>query len=196
MTLPSEDEGLSLEQQYADGSSETIDPSVLFEYADFIASNYGMGSNKTLSEFVKSVNNEDPLVLEGMMNAAANRLDRMYGDGKSTNVRRNTTIDESLKQFEKTNNVKFHNERDKLVSFLKQMGASSDAIKEAVKEVDSGKIKISENDYSWITPETLWSPDFDFKGTLKKMSEDIKNSIKINVSGVTEQARKADIKKK
>ncbi len=180
MTQLNEDKGLSLEQEYADGSIELIDPAELFEYADVIASMYGMGSSKSLTEFVKRINEEDPLILTGMLNAASARLERTYGDGKNTTSHDiNYGIEEAIA---KTDKSKMQNGRGKLVNFLRQMGATDDEIKEGIKKIETGKIKISENDYSWIKPETLNSPNFDFEGTLKKMSEDRKNSVKIEVS--------------
>ncbi len=181
--MKNEDEGLSIEQIYADGSTELVDLSELFEISDAFASMYGLGSSKNLTDFVQKVNNEDPLVIEGMMNAAAIRLEKQYGDGsKSVHRKIDYGIDETISNLDSQTKDKLQKTKGQLVNFLRQMGTSDKEIKDGLSKIESGKIKVSENDYSWITPDILNSPNFDFEATLKKMSEDRKNSVQIKVS--------------
>lgn len=168
--------------EYADGSAEVVDAIELYKIAESFAATYGLGGCKTLSEFVRMIDEEDPSVLNGFITANGIRTKAIQDETPSRPSKTYipNTPESKGKKKEPDEVIKVSN-RNTLTHFLKKWGANKDQIKDAIADIDSGKIKVSKNDYSHITSETLLDPNFDFDGTLKMMSEDTKNAVKINI---------------
>lgn len=178
----------TIEISYADGSCERTDPTDLFERADLLLHVYGLGGCKSFTEFVDMVNEEDPFIINGLLTAAEKRVAEQNGSKVSRS--NNHYNKKSYIKKEKTNSP------DNLALFLKEMGANRQEIDETLAKAKSGKIEVPMNDYSYITPEVLNDPDFDFKGTLKQMSEDRKKSINFTVSDATLKAKEKSMREK
>lgn len=167
---------------FSDGEIRIVDSLELFEEVDFFASIYGLGANKNLSEFIKMIDNEDPLITENLKIAAVERIKAMHGI--DDNSLRERGVENMLGQSKSPN---FFNpskgtvdNQETLIRFLLDFGATKEEIEQAKEKLK--KIKTIEEDFSWITPETLYSPEFDFRGTLARMNECSKRSVNINVS--------------
>lgn len=171
-----------------DGESVAIDSFELFEKADYLAHQYGLGSHKTFTEFVNMVNNEDPFIINGLIYAASKRIriengekvEEVYKDEEEEIIYTKSSKDSTIKSTKKPNTGK--DEKSVLFEFLMNFGASDEELAEAKRKLDSGEIEIPEDDFSWITRETLMSPDFDLQGTLKKMRDYQNKSVNIKVS--------------
>ena len=162
-----------------DGSRGIIDFREFYEIVDILAFNYGIGACKSLTEFAEIINNEDPVLLNGLKKAIIKRVIIMNG-GK---VEDEPTTYRVVEKSGKSRIV--NDEKNKLVMFLTSFGADKKEIDEALIKINSGKIKIPERDYNWITDEVLCSKDFDLKGVMAQMREDENNSINIKVSAET-----------
>jgi hypothetical protein len=168
-----------------DGSVGKSDLTDLFEKADFLASTYGLGNHETFTSFVKMVNEEDPIIISGLMLAATERLRLTYG-GKKRKAVGDSDVDVGLKG--KTGKNIYDdskgtiNNRNGFIRFLRSWGATKEEIKNAEEKIKSGKVKIPKEDFDWITPEKLNDPNFPMQDVLKRMKEARKGTININVS--------------
>jgi hypothetical protein len=164
------------------GEEIYFDWTELLKISDFFASMYGIGSCKSFSEFIGMINEEDPFIVFGLMEAASDRMKKMYGSS-SDEVQPEISPEISNKKVHTASPIKTSRATPQyLMQFLRDFGASSASLEEAQKKISQGKIRIPEGDYSWITSKTLSDPNFDFKGTLEKMSKDRKNALNIRVS--------------
>jgi hypothetical protein len=178
MLINEEQSGINNEIELLDGSRAIIDLREFYEIIDGLAFNYGLGACKSFTEFAEMVNEEDPTLLLGLKMAMNKRIRMMNGE---------TVIEEPsvYRVIEDSGSTVSGNEKQKLVMFLHSFGCEKKELDEALAKIDSGKIKVPERDYNWITDDVLASSNFDLKGVLKQMREDIDNSVKINVSGET-----------
>lgn len=165
--------------EFADGEKFLTDSAVLFERADFIAFSYGLGNFRSLTDFVKMINEEDPFILENLVEAACDRIQASHGIEKEKAVESEDDVDQHTISY--TGKVKRSvDSKPMLISFLRDFGATEEEIKEAEEKLKN--IKAPEEDFSWITPKILTSPDFDFKGVLSRMNDCYKRSVNVNVS--------------
>jgi len=163
--------------KFGDGEEFYTDSITLFERADFIAFSYGLGNFRSLSDFVKMVDEEDPFILNNLIEAACIRIQASHGiENKRT---QETEDDEPI--ITNTGRIKrIGDSQEMLFCFLKDFGATEKEIGEAKEKLKN--IKVPEEDFSWITPEILASPDFDLKGVLARMNDCYKRSVNVNVS--------------
>ena len=168
------------EVRFADGSSFLVDPIELFEICDLFASMYGLGANKSLSEFVDMINKEDPVIVNGLMDAATIRLKATNGIS-DTNKPTIPRIQDSIPVVNDNNDVKKVRASNQkvLTKFLREWGATDKEIKEAKEKAKNVK---GLRDFSWITPDILASDNFDIKTVLRQMKEDREKAVNINVS--------------
>jgi len=164
--------------KFADGEIyRDIDLSEFYEKVDFFASSYGLGSNRTLSDYAKMIDEEDPIVLYGLTRAALIRIRASHGLETKDEIG-DIFTSKTERYVEKEN--RGADNKGMLTRFLLDFGASKDEIKLAEEKLKN--MKVPEEDFSWITPEKLISPDFDFKGTLRRMNDCNKRSVNVNVS--------------
>ena len=81
--------GIHTEIPFPDGSIIKTDLEYLFSIADGMAAHYGIGRCKTFTEFVKMVDEEDPVIVAGLLNAANIRIKAMYGLDQDENTEGN-----------------------------------------------------------------------------------------------------------
>lgn len=166
----------SLDVKFDDGEVfKNIDLSELFEKVDFLAFNYGLGNHRTLTDYYKMVDEEDPFVVNNLISAALDRIRASHGIETERTKTDDSKTDRTVK-YEKQNG----DSKDMLKRFLFDFGATSEEMK--ITEERLKNIKVPEDDFSWITPKKLESPDFDFKGVLKRMNDCNKRSVNVNVS--------------
>lgn len=166
--------------KFYDGEEFQTDGIVLFERADFIASNYGMGSFRSLSDFVKMIDEEDPVILNGLIYAACLRIQSSHGIENERNIDNDNSVDEVSSVTSESKVKRCGDSKEMMVRFLKDFGATDEEIKEAQEKLKT--IKVPEDDFSWITPKILASPDFDLKGVLSRMNDCYKRSVNVSVS--------------
>jgi hypothetical protein len=198
--------GIHTNIEFADGSVLKTDLEQLFAIADMLAANYGIGIHNSFTEFVKSVDKEDPVVIAGLLNAAEIRLKAMYGideDNPSNNrfdrprSKAGQAISRVIGNKKSSNKPKVRFDSSKgivcnnagLRQFLADWGASKDELKKVRKLIEDGKIKVPDEDFSWITPETLLDKDFDTRQVLNRMKKAREGAYNINVSLDTITAR-------
>jgi len=168
--------------KFLDGEEFKTDGIVLFERADFLASNYGMGNFRSLSDFVKMVDEEDPVILNGLIYAACIRIQSSHGiENERTQDDSEEVDSEEIRSISHSKKItRSGDSKQMLLCFLRDFGATEEEIKIAVEKLKT--IKVPEEDFSWITPEILARPDFDLKGTLSRMNDYYKRSVNVNVS--------------
>ena len=172
--------------KFSDGEEFQTDSIVLFERADFLASNYGLGGFRSFSDFVKMVDEEDPFIMNGLIYSAFIRIQASHGiENERTKANDDDTeiITTTSRRTKRDGDSK-----EMLVRFLKDFGTSNEEMK--IVEEKLKNTKIPEEDFSWITPEILAGPDFDLKGTLSRMSDCYKRSVNVNVSLDTLERKK------
>jgi hypothetical protein len=170
--------------KFLDGEEFQTDGIVLFEKADFLAFNYGIGNCRNLSDFVKMIDDEDPVVLNGLLYAACIRIQASHG---IENERTQEDSDDIENVVQTTQNVstpkkilRVGDSKEMLLCFLRDFGATEEDIKIATEKLKT--VEVPEEDFSWITPEILARSDFDLRGVLSRMSDCYKRSVNVNVS--------------
>ena len=171
----------------------------LYEIVDIFASQYGMGGCRTLEEYASMINNTDPVILNMLKTAMAERLKRQNSaEPIPHKVRRSPTL-ESTKERPMVIPIKpqpvsiaevdIKANQINMRRFLSEMGADKGALNIAVSELGDGKIKL--RDYRWVDGDTLEAmPPKQFDELLKNMGDDIKNSKNFKVSLNTLVAKK------
>lgn len=160
---------------------------------DLLASSYGLGGCKTLSEFAQMVDEEDPVLISDLVKAIVERHENMYGDKKRKPGDPITTPKGDrlgLKHMPITKTGKSQigvgtdaANRIGMKRFLLDIGGDKKQIEEAIRKVESGETEISDLDLSWITPELLSDPSKDFSEVFNKLREHQKKGANIKISG-------------
>jgi len=187
-----------------DGSELAGDAYEHAKIVDMLASEYGLGGCRNLTEFAKMVDEEDILLVHFLLKAIGERYEEMYGNKPSD---RNRNISKHINRhapssMNKSSTKPYNSNeaidcsedaktnRNRMSMFLREMGASKDKVREAVEKINNGEIKTSSVDFSWITSEELRKPNFDTRGVLKQMCEEQKKSFNFKVSLDTLTKRK------
>lgn len=169
-----------------DGSVAKSSHDELFERADFLAANYGIGGHKSFTEFVAMVNEEDPIIISGLINAAVERMKAMYGvEDKESPRRDNVGVVSRRESRSSKNGDSFEG----MMCFLAEMGATKEELEDVLKKKKEGKLVVPKTDYSWITSEELMKPDFPLKEVLRQMKQDREKCVNIKVSESKRQAK-------
>lgn len=158
---------------------------------------YGLGLNRSLSEFVDMINSEDPQILLELQKVAMERIKSSFGISSKDNAASATvkmlSHGTTSKIGSKQSKSVLGDSPESLNQFLIEFGVPKEEIKEAIAKVKSGKIKLPSRDYSWITSEVISDPNFDVKKVLSQMKEDKNNSINFRVG--LDTLRKKGIKR-
>jgi len=185
--------------KFADGTKGIGEEYEFVQTVDLLAHEYGLGGCKSLQEYADMVDETDPSLIHHLMEAIEERYENMYGTGDDKGVERKShgsrikgghtspSIDKS-KMVDVSKDAKTN--RNNIRGFLRNMGASKKSLDEAVSKIERGEIKISEEDFSWITPDVIKDPNFDLKGTMKKIREEKNKDINFKVSMKTLLERK------
>jgi hypothetical protein len=170
---------------FADGTKAQSSFDELFERADFLASIYGMGGCKSLTEYINMVDQEDPIMVAGLISAASKRIKEMYStDGNKTTIKSSNKCVGM-----KNGKAEVVDGFDSMLGFLSQMGATDEEVAELRKQKKEGKIKPVDTDYSWITSEEISKPDFPIKDVLRQIAKDREKCVNVDVSEDKRQAK-------
>lgn len=163
------------------------DPLEFYRQVDIFASEYGLGGCRSLTEFAKMIDEEDPELINGLMFAMQERNDpeaykkeQWESNAKSGGTRRSV----------RSKDGRLVNEAD-MSEFLANSGIPVKEIKEAKKRLAARKINIEEQQeredwiYKNITPENLQDPNFDMKKAQAELSAYFDNTEKFNISAST-----------
>lgn len=197
-----------------DGTKAKVDLTDLLERSDLIASMYGLGGHRSLTDFVNMIDEEDPVILYGLMSIAAKRIKRMYGGKDSEDQESKENMEQYVpnkhkwkpkskmhKAMEnagapeaKTVDKKKHHWFDKskgtisnrksMIHFLRTFGCPKDKMAEYEKQLEIMEKEgtLHNENFDWITRETLNDENFDLKDALDKMKKARQRSINIKVS--------------
>ena len=177
--------------KFSDGTEAHSDYTELLEKVDIILSMYGLGGHTSLADYVEMINQEDPVIVDGLIDAATKRIKAMYGDPDEPQSKMAKAVNETVKikpRKYSNHEKKYDTSKGGVQSiaamkmFLREWGATKQEIAEAEAKIKSGQIQISNEDFSWINPETLNSPEFDMDYALKRLKEEREKSINIKVS--------------
>ena len=174
---------------FADGTTMKGDPGFIFYVADIIASEYGLGGHKSLSGFIKMIDEADPVVIDGFMTYIAKRHQAQNSDEKEKpeNFDKEEYIenDDKLEKSNSLEEVAVPNSVDNTVvkEMLFRFGVKKADLKSAMDKVDERKIATLK-DYSYLSDgknlENM--PEEEFRKVLASLKEERKGSVNFNVS--------------
>ena len=158
----------------------------LYEHAklvDFFASNYGLGGCKSLTEFWKMIDEEDPEKLDLLRIAINARVLAQSGDVDEEGYKRAKQIARP-RVAKKTNfskEARVVSDENVMAEFLIHMGSDQKDVDEALVKCKKRKIN-KQVDLRDINSENLCKEDFDLKDALNRVNEANKGAGNFQVS--------------
>ena len=162
-----------------------FDPCEHFRTVDRFAVEYGLGGCRSFTEFSNMIDQEDPVIIEGLLYAMKMRYDE---EAEPVNDKSTSGIPQN--NGSSTFRNKWGHDSD-MTDFLLNSGMDPQAVKDAKARLKDRKISNKEEQdyyewlYSAVTPETIRDPKFNLKEVLARISEHDKNSEKFIISAST-----------
>jgi len=163
------------------------DPIDFYRQVDIFASEYGLGGCRSLTEFAKMIDEEDPELINGLLFVMQERNDP---ESYKREDWQSSTNNGSKARTVRSKDGRLVNEAD-MTDFLANSGIPVKQIKEAKKRLAERKINTEEQQeredwiYSNITSENLRDPNFNMKEAQAKLSAYFDNTEKFNISAST-----------
>jgi len=196
--------------EFADGTIQKQDTRWFFDIVDALASNYGLGGCKNISEYIRSIDEADQDDVYLLIEAIIRRNQQISGKspqqstsqspstpsssrhrhpkGKSKPPRRQVMPQSSSK--EPVSVINFSGgsgdaNTHHMARFLKSWGADYGQVNKAVQDIKHGNVRVSNVDLSWITSEALKHPDFPLDLAFEAIRESMKGTTNFNVDYAT-----------
>lgn len=185
-------DGTSYDVPYLRDDGHTLrlyeyDPIEFYRCVDVLASEYGLGGCRSLSEFAKMIDEEDPELINGLLFCMQDRNDP---EAHKKEQWQNSSDRGGKGRTVRSKDGRLVNEAD-MSDFLANSGIPVKQIKEAKKRLAARKINIEEQQeredwiYENITSENLRDPKFDMKKAQAQLSAYFDNTEKFNISAST-----------
>jgi hypothetical protein len=175
---------------FVDDSSEAValfyDPIEFYEVADLIASEYGIGGCRSLSEFANMINKEDPVVVSGFLYAIESRRLKEAESIEDTKGKKRKKATGESKSYV-ARDAAMVNDSD-MGDFLANSGIPQSKIREARERLKNRKITAEEERefFNWlhseVTTEKLKQPGFDVRAAHARIQAYLDTTEKFNIT--------------